>query len=455
MGWFDKKSWQLRRKIRDLQSELAVAQREGKYVVEQGLFFAELQEMGDATMMVLGTADHLDSEEEEIIRNFFDRNGFTVETLRLDRTHKTLAAVELIPPEELTRRVARILKESGFRLIDDSEQERQSNVDKNTISLSSIIRAISVLFSTHVHQLIVSTQLKMNMEGNRLLHWTPLIRECLMKKVSADVVTLCRDPFVNAYNHYYGRFGEMADPEQFQRFTDEPSDEQSLVQEQLSAAEEPAEPEEGSKSDEKKDTAWAPPSPEPDDTGAATRNATRGLFSEGTPVTSSHGDRSVEAAHALANIYKGLIGASADRRVRNAEVLLDVIAQFFSAQSICILSRPDAHSPFKLQANSGKSQCLETTEEGVVRCDTEVLHKAVEAHCVTALAPGGNGNSHPEGLVIPIETDDATEAVMYIVKPQAYDGSVGSNDSNHLSSFVRVFREFPDLVLPGSFSHKS
>ena len=126
MGWFDKKSWQLRRKIRDLQAELATAERDGKYVVEQGLFFAELQEMGDQTIMVLGTADHLDTEEETVIRNFFGRNGFAVENMRLDKSQKTLASVEIIPPQELTRRVARQLKEAGYRLIDDSDQERPS-----------------------------------------------------------------------------------------------------------------------------------------------------------------------------------------------------------------------------------------------------------------------------------------------------------------------------------------
>lgn len=147
MGWFDKKSWQLRRKIRDLQSELAIAEREGKYVLEQGLFFAELQDMADNTIMVLGTAEHLDAEEENIIRNFFDRNGFTVEALRLDKTQKTLANVEIIPPEELTRRVARALKEDGYKLIDDSDQERPANLEKKTVTLSAIIRAILALFA--------------------------------------------------------------------------------------------------------------------------------------------------------------------------------------------------------------------------------------------------------------------------------------------------------------------
>ena len=46
MGWFDKKSWQMRRKIKDLQADLREAERDGKYVKEGGLFFAELEDMG-------------------------------------------------------------------------------------------------------------------------------------------------------------------------------------------------------------------------------------------------------------------------------------------------------------------------------------------------------------------------------------------------------------------------
>src|SRR4051812_39413662 len=100
MGWFDKKSWQKRRKIKDLQSDLREAEREGRFVVEQGLFFAELEDMGDATMMVFGASSDLSGSEEAVIRQFFDRNGFGVERLKLDRAHTGLADVEIIPPEE-------------------------------------------------------------------------------------------------------------------------------------------------------------------------------------------------------------------------------------------------------------------------------------------------------------------------------------------------------------------
>jgi len=209
MGWFDKKSWQLRQKIKDLQTELAFAEREGKYVVEQGLFFAELDEMGDATLMLLGKADHLDAEEEPVVRTFFDRNGFTVERLRLDRTQRNLSDVEIIPPEELTRHVARILKSNGYRMLDDSEHERPAELDNKIFPLSAVVRSVSALFAEHVHHIIVTTSIKMNMEGNRLLHWLPLIHDALIRKIGPDAPEVARDAFFDGYNHYYARFGHL------------------------------------------------------------------------------------------------------------------------------------------------------------------------------------------------------------------------------------------------------
>lgn len=445
MGWFDKKSWQLRRKIRDLQSELAVAEREGKYVVEQGLFFAELQEMGDATMMVLGTADHLDSEEEEVIRNFFDRNGFTVEVLRLDRDHRALAAVEIIPPEELTRRVARELKEDGYRLVDDTDQERPPDLDKRMLTLSSIIRATSALFSSHVHQLLVSTPLKMNMEGNRLLHWTPLIREALLRKVPQEVVSLCREPFINGYNHYYGRFGKMANPEQFQNLTDElPGEDLLDIKSDIGLdsdpqvnAEEETEPWSGTTGEiEQATTAAQVSSP------VFSSNA-----DAGPPVP---GDRAVEAAYIVAKMYKSLIGASGERRVRNAEVLLENFAHFFSAKAACLLSRHAPNAPFRLQANSGKQACVETGRDGKVECDTTFLTEAIASQNVVAVIQDHNGFTNPKAVVVPIEVDKGADTVLYLVEPAAYDASPESNDREHASLLAQVFREFPDLAIPGS-----
>ncbi len=445
MGWFDKKSWQLRRKIRDLQSELAVAEREGKYVMEQGLFFAELREMADATMMVLGTAEHLDAEEETVIRNFFDRNGFSVDELRLDKTHKTLAAVEIIPPEELTRRVAKVLKENDYRLIDDSDRERPSNLEKRIITLSSLIRVISALFAAHVHQLIISTPIKLNMEGNRLLHWTPLIRESLMRKVSPEIAAVCRDPFIDAYNHYYGRFGKMTQPDKLDAFSGEssPIEEFEEAETEFAVPDMSADPTQIVRGDASEP--WAEAQDESTLVAASGRDIDPKVEFDNVLEASST-QRAAEAAFVLAQMYKALIGASDQRRVRNAELLLDKIARFFSARSVCLLVRKHSDSPFALQANSGDSLCMDASQDGSA-CDTATLQMAVANRAVTVLSPSGNGDTNPQAVIIPISGIDNLEAVIYILEPGNFGVDVESGDSAHLTLFIRVFREFPDLLI--------
>jgi len=431
MGWFDKKSWQLRRKIRDLQNDLAAAEREGKYVVEQGLFFAELAQMGDATMMVLGKADTLDTEEETVIRNFLERNGFSVETLRLDRSHKTLSYLEIIPPEEFTRRVAKSLKDAGYRLIDDSDRERESHLQDKTVTLSCLIRTISALFASHVNNLIVSTPIKFNMEGNRLLHWMPIMRDFLLKKVPAELPDICKEPFMAAYNHYYGRLGRMESTESLNvggHFDDEPSDHGSIESE-LSAPQAPS-----------GRPAWQAPASgafnreQPNDASATAKG--KAAAAE-TPT----GDRALEAAMALSRMYKSLIGASEHRKLRNAEVLLDYVRRFFDAASACVLVRPAEDSPWHLVANSGSMQCVDTDSSGLVTCDTRTINACISQNAIVTGEPS-NGNNHPSSLAAPLLLQDA-EGALFILAPKAYS----PQDQPHMAALAQVFKEFPDLLL--------
>lgn len=433
MGWFDKKSWQLRRKIKDLQSDLAAAEREGKYVVEQGLFFAELAQMGDATMMVLGKADTLDTEEETVIRNFLERNGFSVETLRLDRSHKTLSYLEIIPPEEFTRRVAKGLKDAGYRLIDDSDHERESNLQDKTVTLSCLIRTIAALFTSHVNNLIVSTPIKFNMEGNRLLHWMPLMRDFLLKKVPADLPDVCKEPFVAAYNHYYGRLGRMESTESLNvggQFEDEPSDHGSIETE-LSAPQSPS-----------GRPAWEAPKggafnhPEPKSAAAAAKEKKAAAAPAAPQV-----DRPLEAAMALSRMYKSLIGASEHRKLRNAEVLLDYVRRFFDAASACVLVRPSEDSPWHLVANSGSIQCVDTDSSGLVTCDTRTITASVSQNAIVTGEPS-NGDNHPSSLAAPLLLQDA-EGALFILTPKSYS----ADDHPHVAALAQVFKEFPDLLL--------
>src|SRR5690606_6181082 len=114
------------------------------------------------------------------------------------------------------------LKEAGFKLLDDSDHERESRPEEKLLTLSGIVRAITVLFTTFVYQLIINNDpIKMNMEGNRLLHWMPLIRDVTGEKVGEELVDLCREPFVDAYNHYYGQLGRMENPELLMQLKEE------------------------------------------------------------------------------------------------------------------------------------------------------------------------------------------------------------------------------------------
>lgn len=446
MGWFDKKSWQLRRKIRDLQAELAAAERDGKYVVEQGLFFAELQEMGDNTLMVLGTANHLDSEEEEIVRNFFERNGFTVEKLRLDKPGIALAAIEIIPPQELTRHVAKALKEAGYRLVDDSEHERASCPDEKMLTLSGIIRAVSALFATFVHQLIINNEaIKMNMEGNRLLHWMPLVRDALRKNAGPDLVTLCREPFVEAYNHYYGQLGRMEHPEILTQAMDE-----------VPAATEFAETfvKEGSPAQPSVDGAF-------DRHDASTFESDGFLHRTESDAIAKRGSNSMDldaalnagnnpdsnAVFALAVIYKSLIGASGERRVRNAETVLEAIAHYFGAKSACLLSRSGSDTDFRIESNSPGSGCIETNDDGAIFDNIALLQDALANRGAAMMPVAGNGSSHIQAAVISLSLQGGTDALVYLDSPRKFKADGHEDELNNLRMLTKVFREFPDLLI--------
>lgn len=425
MGWFDKKSWQLRRKIRDLQSELAVAERDGKYVVEQGLFFAELQEMGESTLMVLGTADHLDSEEETIVRNFLERNGFSVEKLRLDSSGRTLAAVEIIPPHELTRRVAKDLKEAGFKLLDDSDHERESRPEEKLLTLSGIVRAITVLFTTFVYQLIINNDpIKMNMEGNRLLHWMPLIRDVTGEKVGEELVDLCREPFVDAYNHYYGQLGRMENPELLMQLKEE--------------------------------------TPQPGDLNSAFEveetRGTRGVSPVDGFVGGDHETVGLEVAGgsehdlkvtiALANIYKGLVGASREQPKQNSEAVLDIIANVFEARSACLVVRSGNDSALQVRSHSSGMGCLTTDDDGRIMGSTAALEKAIESRKATLIDASENGSIQARAAVMPLVLPDGGDALIMLAEPKISKEPERARPE-HLQLLTKVFWEFPDLLIPG------
>src|SRR5262249_5170326 len=111
-------------------------------------------------------------------------------------------------PEEMTRHVGRSLKAKGYRLIDDSESERPAEQGRKIFPLSALVRSITLLFAEHVQTVIMTTNIKMNKKGNRLLHWMPRIVEALGAKIQPWAVDEAREGFVAAYEQFYGSLGK-------------------------------------------------------------------------------------------------------------------------------------------------------------------------------------------------------------------------------------------------------
>jgi hypothetical protein len=214
MGGVNKKNRQLRRKIRDLQGELRSAEADGNYVVEEGIYFAGLEEMGDMTMMVFGSTESHASHEDEVIRTFMDRNGFTVEELKLDKTGRNLEAVKIVPPMELLMWMGKQIQKAGFRIIDDGDAERKPDLERKIFPISTLARVCAILFVEKVGSIIKSTQVKMNKEGNRLLSWMPLVVERMQEKVLFDVIDVTHPYFELAFDRFYAQTGKVKAPPQ-------------------------------------------------------------------------------------------------------------------------------------------------------------------------------------------------------------------------------------------------
>jgi len=204
MGFFDKKSRLLRRKMSDLQAELKQAEKGGTYEVKEGVFFAKLAAMGDQTLMAFAAADNISAKEETVIEQFFSRNGFHVERCQIDSKTGKLTDLYIEPPQEMIMAMGRDLKTAGYRMIDDSETEpRKPDLNAGVYPLSVLLDTIICLFSERVRELILSTEIKSNKEGNRLLGWMPEIVNLFTNKYGSDVIDAAREAFENAYGKLF------------------------------------------------------------------------------------------------------------------------------------------------------------------------------------------------------------------------------------------------------------
>lgn len=458
MGWFDKKSWQKRRKIKDLQSDLIKAEKEGRFVVEQGLFFAELEDMGEATMMAFAGAEEMSGSEDTVIRQFFDRNGFSVEILKLDRSHTGLADVEIIPPEEMTRWVGRILKAEGYKLIDDSEEERPAELERQILPLSAMVRAMLILFAGRAQLVIATTRIKMNKEGNRLLQWMPKIAACLQAKVDPSVVELMRGPFEDAFDQFYLRIG-----------TGREFDRSGLAKPaaptdaaRIPGMAFPNRPDAPAAADTPQPTPFPAtpgiPSPAgaPNHAPAPTASPDKAFKDAQKELMRLH--KACDGAESLTRIYRGLIRANSSRSITNGEAILKEVQDLFQAAAVCVMVKvPNGHG-LTIHAQAGKKLVWGEGGDSGYPVSATVLGTCIKTRA--AVTNMEDGREDPTASMVQHDIS-ATAAVPIIVGSDGTEEIVGilyldrrggsrpftEDDCDMLVRISQVFRDFSDLTL--------
>ena len=459
MSWFDKRSWRLRRKIKDLQTDLRMAEDEGKFIVQDGLFFAELQDMGEVTMMAFGT-DLLAAEEENVIRSFFDRNGFIVDTLKLDKTYTALAQVEILPAEEMIRTVARELKGEGYKLVDDSDKELAPNLNAKILTLSAVMRAMTLLFSERVQQTIATTRVKMNKEGNRLLHWLPKIIQALENKVDRFTTEIIRPGFDVAYDEFYATLGKGGSQgKSTQPASARPSDPDEPLGMIPPVEASPRPPVERTAAPTPPhslaptDTPTAPPPtlspPSPPPVAAPQGAAPRKPSAAETNALLAR-----DAAEAKARMYRALVGANASRCLKNSEALLKEIIPVMRASAVCLLTKMPGGDSLAMHVQAGDK--LAWGEGEGLPISTTVVMDALRRRSIVTHASGPAGQDSTGSMIMnridaaaamPVQVDGEIIAILYIDRRDQGNGIFTDAETAMIENLIKPFEDFPDLTL--------
>lgn len=499
MGFFDRKSRQLRRKLKDLRAELKDAETEGRFVRAQGIFFAELEDMGDMTIHVFGTADAHDSQEESVIRTFFDRNGFTVEELKFAKGKTAFADVEIIPPNEVLRHTATLLQDKGYRIVDDEEREVRASAAEKILSVNSLARAVSLLFVAKVQRIIASTTIKNNKEGNRLLKWIPAIAEMLQRKVDPITVEAVRLPFEDCYGYYYTggpdhrkskdsavagappevgtpppsghgsapprpevdskpiqtvRFGKNEDkpaPEHRARESGNgsPGDENEIVREVIREAETAFDEALGNFSERVsrrlEDRLLRLRTASPASSGAVAQGVDAAKLNK---LASSE-----QLAKVLGAMYHSLVRAKPAKCVSNSESLLKFVNRLFSATATCILAKTPGGGDMTILAQAGKKLVWGEGGGKGFAISASIVRNCLQQRAAVTTTPMGDDPSASMILhkietaaASPILAGDQVLGVLYIDRRDGQPTFTGE-DLERLRKVTQVFQEFPDLTL--------
>jgi hypothetical protein len=426
-------------------------------------------------MVVFGSSDLLTSQEESVIRTFFDRNGFTVHAVKLDRAHTHLTEVEIIPPEEMVRMIARQLKAQGFRVVDDSEKESKADLAARTLTLSALARSITILFSEHVHQVVATTRVKMNKEGNRLLHWLPRIVETLEKRVSREVVDEVREAFEGAYAQFYAKIGKSAEISPGTPAPQKTAKSKTEVGDRIPAISFP-------------DKTPLPVPPSSQDTGTSRKNGSFEPYKPPTkaqevpetkpgredvfhvpneaaraqpPVAATPGDqqelvrimKELDAAEVIAKLYKKLVKAHASRCVRNCENLLEDVNRLFRATATCVMVKVPHGKGVTIHAQAGKPLLWGEGGGAGYPVSTTVVASCIrQQKVITTEGPGSvvtssmAANQIESAAAAPIILNEEIVGILYVDRREGMQ-PFDSVDSRILEKVSRVFHDFPDLTL--------
>ena len=495
MGFFDKNSRQLRRKIKDLRAELKQAEQDCKFIVHEGIFFAEMEGMGDMTMQVFSTADLHDSQEQEVIRTFFDRNGFTVESFKMDRERRGLRDVEIVPPNEMLKMMIARLQEEGWRVTDEEDTNNTFSVDARTMPVEDLAAATSMMFSENVRKIVASTGIKITKEGNRLLSWMPMLIKTLEKKVDPDAIEKTRPIYEDAYAYFY-----LRDFDKGQQPTPTPPPASTPTPTLAPDAQEPPVASRAAVSDEAPipkpipKPKPAPPRPKTVRAAASSSQQVRPIVDEArrmfeetfarfaiklekrvstmlagsatpageaSPAIPSDIEEQIgrlthseQLAKVLAAMYQSLVKANPSRCVKNAETLLHPINRLMNASATCVLLRMPQTNRMTIFAQSGDKLSWGEGKGGKgFQVSTTVIRDCVKQRAVATSQPMGGDPSESQILfkiestaAAPVTVDGELMGVLYVDR-RNNPSPFTEEDTKILSKLAEVFEQYPDLTL--------
>ena len=469
MALFDKRSRLLKDKILDLNVRLAKAAQEKDYRVEQGVYFANLPDMGESTQILMAADLHA-GEEDSVIRAFFDRNGFKVGELKLERSHGRVHDIEIDPPEELVTSMAIVMRSEDFHIVDDREQTQAFDFLQRICPISALSRALCVLFTEKAKKIIEGSAIKRTREGNRLLSWMPEVGTALRKKVDGGVIYALEYYFDEAFEHFYS--GDLrkdgGEKSQFQVRLEKAVESGQTGEfsiDQLFQAPEPAKAAPPKPAPAKPQT--GPPAEQPisfDDRVLSRKKSAEQPAPSARPAAHDEEEmrklkRGAQLTKTLAIMYRSLVDTAPADAARNAEALLQHLNQLFRALASCVLVRERGSDSMTPHARAGEPLAWSSASGRSI--SGHLVRECVKRRSVASgVAPDGPGADQDAAsrqvyaAAVPLLVNDSIQGVLYLERQCGKEG-FRKDHLKMLSRLAQIFEEFPHLTLGSPRPSKS